>query len=123
MGIIFFKQKYFSKANKESDQFLRVPRQQDQRRSFSQRGPCAQPGGQRFKAVYTDESKKDKNEIKRSEGMRQPSPSSSKISEFSYDDRVHNTVIGLFGTVWGIMNAFTVSVRQALRLLPLLLPA
>ena len=109
-AIIFFKQKYFSKANRESDQFLRAYRaNRDPKTLFqSTRALTLSPVANVFKAVYTDEAKKDKNEIKRLL-RRYETLESVKLEKYlNFLATTGSTTpfIGLFGTVWGIMNAF-----------------
>jgi biopolymer transport protein TolQ len=61
-----------------------------------------------FKAVYADEAKKDKNEIKRLL-RRYETLESVKLEKYlNFLATTGSTApfIGLFGTVWGIMNAF-----------------
>src|SRR5208282_1514345 len=66
-AIIFFKQRYFSKANKESEQFLRAFRANKDPRNLykATRNISMSPIANVFKYVYTDESGRDPNEVKR----------------------------------------------------------
>lgn len=109
-AIIFFKQRYFSSANKESDQFQRVYRSNRNPKSLfnATRGLTLSPIANVFKAVYTDDAKKDKNEIKRLL-RRYETLESVKLEKYlNFLATTGSTApfIGLFGTVWGIMNAF-----------------
>jgi len=109
-AIIFFKQTYFSKANKESEQFQRSYRTNRDPKSLFQatRSLTLSPIANVFKAVYTDEAKKDKNEIKRIL-RRYEALESVKLEKYlNFLATTGSTApfIGLFGTVWGIMNAF-----------------
>jgi biopolymer transport protein TolQ len=109
-AIIFFKQNYFSKANKESEQFQRSYRTNRDPKSLFQatRSFTLSPIANVFKAVYTDEAKKDKNEIKRLL-RRYEALESVKLEKYlNFLATTGSTApfIGLFGTVWGIMNAF-----------------
>jgi len=109
-AIIFFKQKYFSKANKESDQFQRAYRTTRDPKSLFQatRNLTLSPIANVFKAVYVDEAKRDKNEVKRVL-RRYETLESVKLERYlNFLATTGSTApfIGLFGTVWGIMNAF-----------------
>ncbi len=109
-AIIFFKQRYFSLANKESDQFQRLYRKNRNPKSLFQetRGLMLSPIANVFKAVYADEANKDKNEIKRLL-RRYETLESVKLEKYlNFLATTGSTApfIGLFGTVWGIMNAF-----------------
>ncbi|MBI5849330.1 MAG: protein TolQ [Nitrospirae bacterium] len=109
-AIIFFKQKYFLRANRESDQFQRIYRSNRDPKSLFQatRSLTLSPIANVFKAVYADEAKKDKNEIKRLL-RRYETLESVKLEKYlNFLATTGSTApfIGLFGTVWGIMNAF-----------------
>ena len=109
-AIIFFKQNYFSKANKESEQFQRSYRSNRDPKSLFQatRSLTLSPIANVFKAVYIDEAKRDKNEIKRLL-RRYETLESVKLEKYlNFLATTGSTApfIGLFGTVWGIMNAF-----------------
>jgi biopolymer transport protein TolQ len=109
-AIIFFKQKYFSKADKESEQFQRAYRTNRDPKSLFQatRGLTLSPIANVFRAVYVDEAKRDKNEVKRLL-RRYETLESVKLEKYlNFLATTGSTApfIGLFGTVWGIMNAF-----------------
>jgi len=109
-AIIFFKQKYFSKANKESEQFQRAYRTNRDPKSLFQatRSLTLSPIANVFKAVYVDDAKRDKNEVKRVL-RRYETLESVKLEKYlNFLATTGSTApfIGLFGTVWGIMNAF-----------------
>jgi biopolymer transport protein TolQ len=109
-AIIFFKQKYFSKANKESEQFQRAYRTNRDPKSLFQatRGLALSPIANVFRAVYVDEANRDKNEVKRLL-RRYETLESVKLEKYlNFLATTGSTTpfIGLFGTVWGIMNAF-----------------
>jgi len=109
-AIIFFKQKYFSKANKESEQFQRAYRTNRDPKSLFQatRNLTLSPIANVFKAVYVDDAKRDKNEVKRVL-RRYETLESVKLEKYlNFLATTGSTTpfIGLFGTVWGIMNAF-----------------
>lgn len=109
-AIIFFKQRYFSRANKESEQFLRAYRVNRDPKSLYQatRNLFLSPIANVFKSVYTDEAKRDRGEIKRLL-RRYETLESVKLEKYlNFLATTGSTTpfIGLFGTVWGIMNAF-----------------
>jgi biopolymer transport protein TolQ len=109
-AIILFKQRYFSKANKESEQFLRTHRSGRDPKGLYQatRNLTISPIANIFKAVYTDEAHKEKSEIKRLL-RRYGALESAKLEKYlNFLATTGSTTpfIGLFGTVWGIMRAF-----------------
>lgn len=109
-AIIFFKQKYFSRANRESEQFQRAYRSNRDPKSLFQatRSLTLSPIANVFKSVYTDDAKKDKYEVKRLL-RRYETLESVKLEKYlNFLATTGSTApfIGLFGTVWGIMNAF-----------------
>ncbi|MEW6108006.1 MAG: protein TolQ [Nitrospirota bacterium] len=109
-AIIFFKQRYFSKANKESDNFLRSYRVNRDPKSLYQatKNLSLSPIANVFKSVYTDEAKKDRSEVKRLL-RRYETLESVKLEKYlNFLATTGSTTpfIGLFGTVWGIMNSF-----------------
>jgi biopolymer transport protein TolQ len=112
-AIIFFKQRYFSKANKESEQFMRafrVNRVNRDSKSLYQatKNFSLSPIANVFKSVYTDEATKDRSEIKRLL-RRYETLESVKLEKYlNFLATTGSTTpfIGLFGTVWGIMNSF-----------------
>jgi biopolymer transport protein TolQ len=109
-AIIFFKQRYFSKANKESEQFLRAYRSAKDTKGLYQstRNLTISPIANVFRAVYTDEAHKEKSETKRLL-RRYGALESAKLERYlNFLATTGSTTpfIGLFGTVWGIMNSF-----------------
>jgi len=109
-AIIFFKQRYFSKANKESEQFLRSYRaSRDPKNLFkATKSMSLSPIANVFKSVYTDEAPMDRNEVKRLL-RRYETLESVKLERYlNFLATTGSTTpfIGLFGTVWGIMNSF-----------------
>jgi biopolymer transport protein TolQ len=109
-AIIFFKQRYFSKAQKESEQFLRLYRANKDPRNLykATRSLSLSPISNVFKAVYADEASKDRSEIKRllRRYETQESVKLEKYLNFLATTGSTTPFIGLFGTVWGIMNSF-----------------
>jgi biopolymer transport protein TolQ len=109
-AIIFYKQRYLSKANKESEQFLRTYRSSRDAKGIFQaaRNLTLSPIANIFRAVYTDELHKDKSETKRLL-RRYGALESAKLEKYlNFLATTGSTTpfIGLFGTVWGIMNSF-----------------
>jgi len=109
-AIIFFKQRYFSKANKESEQFLRSFRSNTEPRNLykATKGLSLSPIANVFKSVYSDEAVRDRNEIKRLL-RRYETLESVKLEKYlNFLATTGSTApfIGLFGTVWGIMTSF-----------------
>jgi len=109
-AIIFYKQKYFTKADRESEQFQRAYRTNRDPKSLFQatRNLTLSPIANVFKAVYVDDAKRDKNEVKRIL-RRYETLESVKLEKYlNFLATTGSTTpfIGLFGTVWGIMNAF-----------------
>src|SRR5574340_648547 len=66
-AIIFFKQRYFSRANKESEQFLRYFKtNRDPKNLYkSTKSLSLSPVANVFKSVYADEVNRDRGEVKR----------------------------------------------------------
>ena len=109
-AIIFFKQKYFSKANRESAFFMRAYRLHRTPKNLYQatKNISLSPMANVFKSVYTDEMIKDPSEIKRLL-RRYETLESVKLERYlNFLATTGSTTpfIGLFGTVWGIMNSF-----------------
>jgi biopolymer transport protein TolQ len=109
-AIIFFKQRYFSKANKESEQFLRAYRSRRDPEELYQatKNLMISPIANLFRMVYSDEIHKQKSETKRLL-RRYGALESAKLEKYlNFLATTGSTTpfIGLFGTVWGIMNSF-----------------
>ncbi len=109
-AIIFFKQRYFSKANRESQEFLRVYRSSKDSKGLFQatRNLMISPISNLFRAVYSDEIHKEKGETKRLL-RRYGALESAKLEKYlNFLATTGSTTpfIGLFGTVWGIMTSF-----------------
>jgi biopolymer transport protein TolQ len=109
-AIIFFKQRYFSKAKQESEKFLNIYRtNKDPKTIFNaSKNLFLSPIANVFKSTYTDGYKKDNIEIKRVL-RRYEALESAKLEKYlSFLATTGSTTpfIGLFGTVWGIMNSF-----------------
>lgn len=109
-AIIFYKHRYFSKASKESEAFLRTFRAgRDMKGLYNTaRGLQLSPVANVFKSVYADESRANKDEIKRLLRRYEALEVAKLQSYLNFLATTGSTTpfIGLFGTVWGIMNAF-----------------
>jgi biopolymer transport protein TolQ len=109
-AIIFYKHRYFSKASKESDSFLRVFRAGRDMKGLYQtaRGLTLSPLANVFKAVYAEESRINRDEVKRLLRRYEALEVAKLQSYLNFLATTGSTTpfIGLFGTVWGIMDAF-----------------
>jgi len=109
-AIIFYKQRYFSKAQKESSQFLLTYTSRKEPNEIYQatRSLMISPIANLFRSVYSDEIHKEKSETKRVL-KRYGALESAKLEKYLNFLATTGTTtpfIGLFGTVWGIMNSF-----------------
>ena len=109
-AIIFFKQRYFSRAKKESEQFMRAYRNSRDSKGIFQatRSFAISPIANLFRSVYTDTTHKERSETRRTL-KRYGALESAKLEKYlNFLATAGSTspFIGLFGTVWGIMNAF-----------------
>ncbi len=109
-AIIFYKQRYLSKAAAESESFLRVFRTgRDTKGLFhAAKNLNLSPLANVFRSVYTEEGRVDRDEIKRLL-RRYEALEVAKLEQylnFLATTGATSPFIGLFGTVWGIMNAF-----------------
>jgi biopolymer transport protein TolQ len=109
-AIIFFKQRYFTRANKESEQFQRAYRSNRDPKSLFKvtKNMSLSPIANVFKSVYSDEVRRDRGEVKR-QLRRYETLESVKLEKylnFLATTGSTSPFIGLFGTVWGIMNSF-----------------
>lgn len=108
-AIIFYKHRYLSKANKETDIFLRTYRAGRDIKGLLHvtKTLNLSPFANIFKFTFTEEIH-DRTEIKRLL-RRYEALESAKLERYlSFLATTGSTTpfIGLFGTVWGIMNAF-----------------
>jgi biopolymer transport protein TolQ len=109
-AIIFFKQRYFSRAGKESEQFQRAFRSSKDSQGLYQatKNLMLSPIANLFRSVYSDEIHKEKSETRRLL-KRYGALESAKLEKYlNFLATTGSTTpfIGLFGTVWGIMNSF-----------------
>jgi biopolymer transport protein TolQ len=109
-AIIFFKQRYFTRANKESEQFLRLYRSNKNVRDLhkASKNMNLSPIANLFKSVYADEVSQEPGEVKRLL-RRYGTLESVKLERylnFLATTGSTSPFIGLFGTVWGIMTSF-----------------
>ncbi len=109
-AIIFYKQRYFLKANKESEKFLQSYRTNKNVTDLykSTRNLNLSPIANVFKSVYSDETSRDTSEVKRLLRRYETleSVKLEKYLNFLATTGSTSPFIGLFGTVWGIMNSF-----------------
>lgn len=109
-AIIFYKHRYFSRASRESESFLKAFRSgRDVKGLFSAaKGFKLSPLSNVFRAVYSDENRTNKDEIKRLLRRYEALEAAKLESYLNFLATTGSTTpfIGLFGTVWGIMNAF-----------------
>lgn len=109
-AIIFYKQRYFSKANNESEKFLRFYKTNKNIIDLYKvtKNLYLSPIANVFKSVYADETSRDKNEVKRLLRRYETleSVKLEKYLNFLATTGSTSPFIGLFGTVWGIMNSF-----------------
>ena len=109
-AIIFYKHRYLSKAVTESESFLRVFRTGRDTKGLFQaaKNLTLSPLANVFRSVYTEEGRVDRDEIKRLL-RRYEALEVAKLEQylnFLATTGSTSPFIGLFGTVWGIMNAF-----------------
>ena len=109
-AIIFYKQRYFSKANRESEDFVRSYRSSKNIADLYKvtKNLYLSPIANVFKAVYADEAGRDQSEVKR-HLRRYETLESVKLEKylnFLATTGSTSPFIGLFGTVWGIMSSF-----------------
>jgi biopolymer transport protein TolQ len=108
-AIIFYKWRFFAKAKKENTLFLRnLTAVKDAKSLFqSSRGLSVSPVANLYRAVYS-EGYSGKDEVRRSL-KRFAALESAKLERYLNFLATTGTTtpfIGLFGTVWGIMNSF-----------------
>jgi biopolymer transport protein TolQ len=109
-AIIFFKYRYLSLATKENESFFRSLKsmRNAQRLFAASKKFLISPLSNVFRAVYTDTELGDKDEIRRAL-KRFEALESAKLERYlGFLATTGSTTpfIGLFGTVWGIMNSF-----------------
>jgi len=109
-AIIFYKQRYFLKARKESENFLRSYRVNKKASDLykTTKNLYLSPVSNVFKSVYADETSRDKNEVKRLLRRYETleAVKLEKYLNFLATTGSTSPFIGLFGTVWGIMSSF-----------------
>lgn len=109
-AIIFYKHRYLSAAAKESESFLRsYMAGRDLKSLFNAARPLRlSPLANVFKSVYTDEGHAHRDEIKRLLRRYEALEAAKLESYLTFLATTGSTTpfIGLFGTVWGIMNSF-----------------
>ncbi len=109
--IIFYKWRLCSKADDESSSFMKiynVTRNPKDLYSSAKRFELS-PLARLFKSVYSEKNHTDKQELRRVL-KRYGALESARLERFLHFLATTGSTtpfIGLFGTVWGIMNAFT----------------
>jgi biopolymer transport protein TolQ len=109
--IIFYKWRLFSRADTETQNFIRtfnVTRNPRDLFAASKRFDLS-PVSRLFKSVYAEKTYSDKPELRRML-RRYSTLESARLEKYMHFLATTGTTtpfIGLFGTVWGIMNAFT----------------
>ncbi len=108
--IIFYKWRYFSKADKETHDFLRIYNSTKIPKdlfSSSKKYTVSSPASL-FRAVYSEKTYSEREELRRML-KRYAALEAAKLERYlNFLATTGSTTpfIGLFGTVWGIMNAF-----------------
>lgn len=109
-AIIFYKHRYLKAAAKESEVFLRAYRTgKDMKNLFAvAKGLKLSPIANVFKAVYLEEGRINREEVRRLLRRFEALEAAKLESYLTFLATTGSTTpfIGLFGTVWGIMNAF-----------------
>lgn len=109
-AIIFYKHRYLSAAARESESFLRAFRTgRDVKGLLSAaKNLNLSPLANVFKSVYIEEGRANKDEVKRMLRRYEALEAAKLESYLTFLATTGSTTpfIGLFGTVWGIMNAF-----------------
>lgn len=109
-AIIFYKLRLFSKADKESYNFIRLYEATQSPKDLftASKKFTASPLKNLFKAVYSEKTYTEKDELKRML-RRYTTLEAEKLQKhlnFLATTGSSTPYIGLFGTVWGIMTAF-----------------
>lgn len=109
-AIIFYKHRYLKTAEKESETFLRAYRTgKDIKSLFAvAKGLKLSPIANVFKSVYLEEGRVNREEVRRLLRRYEALEAAKLESYLTFLATTGSTTpfIGLFGTVWGIMNAF-----------------
>lgn len=109
-AIIFYKHRYLKQAAKESESFLRAYRTgRDMKTLFAvAKGLKLSPIANVFKSVYLEEGRVNREEVRRLLRRYEALEAARLESYLTFLATTGSTTpfIGLFGTVWGIMNAF-----------------
>ncbi len=109
--IIFYKWRLFAKADDESATFMKIFNVTKNPRDLftSSKKFELSPLARLFKSVYSEKTYSDKQELRRML-KRYSALESARLERYLNFLATTGTTtpfIGLFGTVWGIMNAFT----------------
>ncbi len=109
-AIILYKWRYYSKAKKESEEFIRYYKSGHNASKLYRvtQGLNISPIANTFRSVHLENNISSKDEIRRAL-RRYETLEAAKLERYlSFLATTGSTTpfIGLFGTVWGIMNAF-----------------
>jgi len=109
--IIFYKWRLFAKADDESATFMKIFNVTKNARDLftSSKKFELSPLARLFKSVYSEKTYSDKQELRRML-KRYSALESARLERYLHFLATTGSTtpfIGLFGTVWGIMNAFT----------------
>jgi biopolymer transport protein TolQ len=109
--IIFYKWRLFAKADDESTTFMKIYNVTKNPRDLftSAKKFELSPLARLFKSVYSEKTYSDKQELRRML-KRYSALESARLERYLHFLATTGSTtpfIGLFGTVWGIMNAFT----------------
>ena len=109
--IIFYKWRHFTRADKESYNFLRVYESTQNPKDLfsSSKKFTTSPLSSLFRSVYSEKTYTERDELKRML-RRYSALESAKLERYlNFLATTGSTTpfIGLFGTVWGIMNSFS----------------
>jgi biopolymer transport protein TolQ len=109
-AIIFYKHRYLKNAQRESEVFLKTfSKSHDPRGLFVlSKKFSLSPVSNVFRSVYLDSARDDKDEIRRSLKRFEALEREKMERYLGFLATTGSTTpfIGLFGTVWGIMNSF-----------------
>lgn len=109
-AIIFFKHRYLSGADKQNASFINAFRGSRDPRNLlaASRKHSLSPISNVFKAVYSETGIRERDELRRSLRRYEALETAKLESYLGFLATTGSTTpfIGLFGTVWGIMNSF-----------------
>ncbi len=108
-AVIIYKWRFFARAKRENESFLKLFNREKNSRTLylASRGMLVSPLAAIFRSVYTEENI-DRVELRRSIKRYMALEEAKLLRYLNFLATTGSTTpfIGLFGTVWGIMNAF-----------------